>query len=708
MSFLGEIRRRKVFQVAAVYAVVSWLLVQVITSISEPLSLPDWADTLVIVLLAVGFPIAVILAWAFDLTPQGIRGESDVQETLVPVQAGGQWLNYALQVLVLVAVGFLVIDQYVLEPGVGVRAVDGSASLSTASSANVKRTEINLGVTEPLGDTGLGAHVALSQDGRRLAYAAQVDSTSQLYLRDLDQLEARLIPGTQGAANPFFSRDGEWVGFYDDQEGILKKVSVDGGAPQNLADAPFPTGGSWTSDDTIVFGTGDPSAGRKLFRIPATGGTPEILISPDAETGHVHPEVLPGGDAVLFVVKPGIGGNGPARVGRIAVLSLATNELRTLIEPGYAPRYSPTGHVLFVRAGDLWAVPFDAQRLEKTGPEVLVVAGVQQDGHFGTAAYAISSDGMLVYLPGGDMSIEGRNTSLMWVDRDGRQEPLDLEQRQYLAPQISPDGERVAVVIRTEADLGDILIIDLMSGTSSRLTIGQGPHYNPHWTPNGESMIYWWHPPDEEAGLFRQAADGTGRAERLTASGSSFQLPLALTPDGGQMVFEQATPSDDLYLMSLDGSTEPQPLLNSPHNEMDAVISPDERWIAYASDETGQLEIYVRPFPNVGGGTWQISDGGGIEPLWSPDGSELFFRNGVGFFSVSIRSEGAAITRGTPEEMFAGLYMNNLGSTPNYDMSPDGQRFLVVDESNRPSERAALVVVENWFEELNRLAPPSE
>ncbi len=711
MSFLREMTRRKVFQVATVYAVVAWLLVQIVATVEVPLSLPDWFDTVAIVLLALGFPIAVILAWAFDLTAQGIRSESDprIQENLIPVHAGGQWPNYILQGLVLIAVGFLVIDQYVLERGVAVRGEDGSASLSTAASVNVKRTEINLGVTESLGDTGLGAQVTLSRDGRRIAYAAQVDSTSQLYLRNLDQLEARLIPGTQGARNPFFSPDGEWLGFYDEQEGILKKVSVDGGAPQALADATFASGGSWMSDDTIVFGTGDSTTGRKLFRVSATGGAPEILVPPGPETGHGHPDVLPGSDAVLLAVRPGIGGNGPARAGHIALLSLATNELRTLIEPGHAPRYSPTGHVLFVRAGDLWAVPFDAQRLETTGPEVRVIAGVQQDGHFGSAAYAISGDGMLVYLPGGDMAVEGQNTSLKWVDRDGREEPLDLEPSLYMGPQLSPDGERVAAVLRTETEIGDILIIDLMTNTRSRLTSGQGPHYYPRWTPDGESLVYWWGPPDEEAGgLFRQAADGTGRPERLTVSGSSFQIPHSFADDGSWMVFEHTTPNDDLYLMSLDEGTEPQPLLNGPYDETDAVISPDERWIAYASDETGRFEIYVRPFPNVNGGSWQISDRGGIEPLWSPDGSELFFRSGAGFFSVSIRSEGAAIARGTPEEMFTGVYKDDPGAAPNYDISLDGQRFLVIDESNRSSEQAVLVAIENWFEELDRLAPPAE
>jgi serine/threonine-protein kinase len=708
MSFVGEIKRRKVFQVAAVYAVVAWLLVQIVATVEVPLNLPDWFDTVAIVLLAIGFPIAVILAWAFDLTPQGIRSESDahVQKRLVPVHAGGQWLNYALQGLVLLAVGFLVIDQYVLDPGGGMSVVSSPASPSPASSTYVTRTNIDLGETELVGNTGLSAHLAFSPDGRRLAYAAQVDGTSQLYLRDLDQLDARLIANTEGAFYPFFSPDGEWIGFYDDSEGVLKKVSVRGGQPQTLADAVFTGGGSWTSDDTIVFASGNNSAGRFLFRIPATGGTPEVLFPPDPETGHTNPEVLPGGDAVLLVVRQGALGLGSARDASIAVLSLKTNELRGLIERGHTPRYSPTGHIVFVRDGDLWAVPFDPSRLDTTGPEVLVVDGVQQDGRLGGAAYTISNDGMLMYAPGGDTGAGQNLGNLAWVNRDGRKELLTTEPEIFFLPKISPDEEDLLVSIRSESDLGDIWIMDLVGGgPRQRLTIGQGPHYYAHWTPDGQHLIYWWDPPDEEAGLFRQAADGTGEAERLTASGSELQAIEALTPDGTQLIFRQATPSDDLYLFSLSQDSDPQPLLAGAYDERDAEISPDGQWIAYSADQTGQLEIYVRPFPNVGDGRWQISDGGGTEPAWGPDGSELYFRNGLGFFAVEIRSEGSSLSKGTPEEMFAGLYRNDLGSTPNYDVSRDGQRFVIIDESEQRSRRSVLVVVENWFEELERLAP---
>ena len=708
MSILGEIKRRKVFQVAAVYAVVAWLIIQIVDVVGEPLTLPSWIDAVVIVLLAVGFPIAVILAWAFDLTPQGIRADSEIQGSSLSAQVGGQRLNYLLQGLVLVAVGFLVIDQYVLEPGARVRAVGGPTSPSPASSANVRRTNINLGVTEALGNTGLRAHVALSPDGRRLVYAAQVDGTSQLYLRALDQLEARSMPGTEGAFYPAFSPDGEWVVFHTDSAGV-KKVSVRGGQPQTLTSATFGGGFSWVTDETIIYGTGGATVGRSLFRISANGGTPEDLVEPEPGTGHVRPEVLPGGDAVLFVIKPGDGGGGPASDGRIAVLSLETDDIRNLVEGAHTPRYAPTGHILFVRSGDLWAVPFDAERLETTGPEVPVVHGVAQDGVRGGAAYAISSDGMLVYAPGDDAALGGR--TLVWVDREGREEALAVEQRGYMHPQLSPDGQRVAVV-DLDGTNPDLWIIDLMRGTSGRITFNPGEDRAPLWTPNGEQVAFWSaRGNQEESGLYRQAADGTGQAEQLTSSVTQ-QHPETFSPDGSQLVFrETGTGGDDLYILALDDEGASRPLMQGAFFEGAAAISPNGRWIAYHSDESGELNIYVRPFPNVGDAKWQISIDGGMYPRWGPEGGELFYRNGIEMLAVSVEGEDT-FSAETPEALFTASYWgpDNVSST--YDISPDGQRFMMLKEftvsEQQASDQTVLVAVENWFEELRRLAPPQE
>ena len=583
-----------------------------------------------------------------------------------------------------------------------------------APLVNVKRTHILLGATEALGNTGLRAHVALAPDGQRLAYAAQVDGRRQLYIRELDQLEARPMPRSDGAFYPFFSPDGEWVGFFtDDPDQKLKKVSIRGGTPQTLAEATFSGGGSWMTDDVIVYGTGDPSAGRSLFRVPANGGMPEDLLEPEPDTGHGRPEVLPGGNAMLFQIRPGTGGSGAAGDGRIAVHSLATGEVRPLIDAAHTPRYAPTGHILFLRAGDLWAVPFDAERLEITGREVPVVEGVAQDGIRGGASYAISNDGMLVYEPGFESGNPGgQSRSLVWVDRQGREEALAVESRNYWNPRLSPDDQRLAVSVDDGLN-EDLWIIDLTRGSSSRATFNPGDDFAPLWMPDGEQLAFWSVEASEDgSGIFRQAANGTGQPERLTAS-ASVNAPEAFSPDGSLLVFrETGTGANDLYVVSSDGEGDSQPLVHGAFFEGAAAISPSGRWIAYHSNESGRGEIYVRPFPNADEGKWQVSIDGGLFPRWGLDGTELFFRNDNAVLKVNVEGEDA-FSVGTPEVLFRGTYwINNIVSST-YDISRDGQRFLMMkvaapDSQEQASDETVLVAVENWFEELNRLAPPTE
>ena len=422
-SLFTELRRRNVFKVGAAYAIVAWLLIQIVDVVLPALQMPEWTISFITVLLMVGFHITLIMAWAFEMTPEGIKADADVPRDSITPDTG-QILNYVILGLVVLAVGFLVVDQYVLEPraslaGAG-RSTVAISPTSETESSTVQRFSINLGAVEPVGNTRLSAHVAISPDGRQLVYAAQVGGKTQLYHRELDELETRPIRGTEGAFHPFFSPDGEWVAFYIDQTpSSLKRVSVRGGPPQNLADTTYSSGGSWELDDTIIYGTGDVTAGRNQYRISANGGLPETLLTADDERGYVNPEILPGGAAVLLVARPGPGGSGNARDGSIAVLMFATGEVRTLIEGAFRPQYAPTGHIVFVRDNSLWAVPFNVEALKITGAEIPLIEGVQQDGTLGGAAYAFSEDGILVYVPSDDTGAGGviDRRSLVWVDR---------------------------------------------------------------------------------------------------------------------------------------------------------------------------------------------------------------------------------------------------------------------------------------------------
>ena len=730
MSFFSELRRRKVFQVAAVYAVVAWLTIQIIDVISEPLSLPGWLDTVVIVLLAVGFPIAVIVAWAFDLTPQGIEATGPEHEA-APPPAGGQRLTHISQALVLLAVGFLVFDQYVLErEPVGTPEVAGQSSQTTGTSPPlVRRYSINLGNTRPKGGALIDADIDLSSDGRRLVYAVQREETPQLYLRELDLAEAQALPGTEGAFNPFFSPDGEWIGFFRD-EGI-HTVSVRGGPTKEVSGPALGGPGSvWSPDDTILFtadatednliNTGIAGDRYPLVRSMAAGGTPEPL---DLDTGmrtyiYAWPHALPDGESLLFTASE----FSDARGGSVFLFSSATGETRILIRGAYNARYTPTGHIVFMRSATLWAVPFDLESMQTTGREVPVIEGIQTGGDRGQAVYAFSDDGLLIYLPGFDTQFDEESArigrTLTWVSPDGSEEIITgFEPRFSANPRLSPDGQFLAITVRTEAtgpnENWDIWIYDLERRTTSRLTFDPSNDQRPLWTPDGQHIVYTRL--GDDGGLFRQAANGTGSAERLTELTELTLGPRAesFSPDGAYLVFRAQSEANggwNLYLLSLLDEPTTQPLLQEDFSEFRSDLSPDGRWIAYTSNETGENEVYVRPFPNVEDGKWQISAGGGSEPRWGSEGRELFYLGNLddsALVRVDIDTE-SGFKAGSPEELFLTDDFQTAGaSAPNYDLLPNGQQFLMLKNFQRanlegPTE---LIVVDNWFEELKRLAP---
>ena len=528
--------------------------------------------------------------------------------------------------------------------------------------------------------------MALSSDGTRLVYSAN----DQLYLRAMDQMETTPVRGTEGdARSPFFSPDGEWVGFYAGG-GQLKKVAVSGGAPVTLCDAQVSLGARWGADDTIIFG----QRGTGILQVSADGGTPEVLI-PLTGTEGFGPQVLPGDKAVLFT----LGQNGMSwDDAQIVVHSLETGERNVLIEGGRDARYVPTGHLVYVLDGTLLAVPFDVDALEVTGGPIPMAEGVMTAGlRSGAAHFSVSDTGALVYVTGGDPA----ERTLVWVDRDGREETLAAEPRAYRHPRISPDGGRVAVVVRDPEQ--DIWIWDFARETLTPLTFGSRNDFYPVWTPDGRQVAFASNR-DPPFNLFWKAADGTGTVERLTESESQ-QFPYAFTPDGSQLVFlERGEQSVTLGVLSLEGSSEP--LLETEFDERNGEISPDGLWLAYQSNASGQDEIYVRPFPNVDDGRWPISNGGGTRPLWAREGQELFYLAAGAMMAVPVETVQTEprFAPGNAEEVFAvrGYFVESAGRT--YDISRDGERFLMIKEG-AGGESTECILVQNWFEELKRLVP---
>ncbi len=575
-------------------------------------------------------------------------------------------------------------------------------NLMRPAPPSVARFVVNTPPDGPLRVTVTFRDVALAPDGTRIVYQSGTSrATSQLYVRHLDQLEATLLRGTEGGMTPFFSPGGAWVGFTD-LERNLKRVSVLGGPPVTIADVrPTPRGLSWGPDDTIVFAT---AASAGLLRVPAVGGEPEQLttVDPDqGETNHWWPDVLPNGKGVLFTAW-----SGTDEGSRLAVVSLETREVTYLLPGGSHPQYSPTGHIVYGVGGTLRAVGFDANSLTLTSDNPVPVLDNVNTKATGAANFSLSDTGSLVYVRGeGGV---GTLRTLVWVDREGREEPVGLPPDAYQYARLSPDGTRIAVHI---ADLqnNDIWVSELARGTLTRLTTDAAGDFGPLWTPDGESIVFTSQR-ETPRGLFSRAFDGTGPVERLmTLDEDGFLDAGDWSPDGQSLIFWYVSRDTraNIGILSLEGEPSWEPLIQTEARELQPAISPDGGWIAYTSEQTGQPEVYVQRFPELGQ-RQQISTGGGSKPRWSPDGRELFYANGNTLMVVPIETE-PSFRPGTPDTVFEGsdsLETLGLGFS---DISPDGQRFLIVQSGAQTDEGSAataqIVLTENWFSELERLVP---
>ena len=546
--------------------------------------------------------------------------------------------------------------------------------------------------TIPLNDSAdsspSGQMMAITRDGTRLVYVGRSGGHRELFLRHLNGFEAKAIPKSDGARFPFFSPDGDWVGMLSDNQ--LKKLSLEGDVTQSLGRIESWAGGSWGPGETIVFSQ---SPRGPLYRVSATGGTPEALTTIDGERGeqgHIWPHTLPGGRAVLFSIRM----KGNQDGSPLAVQSLETNERRIIDEDGLYAHYVPTGHVVFLRSGSLMALPFDLERLEATGPPVPVVDGIQMTSTVGAAPFVLSDTGSLAYISEAD---EHKDV-LLRVSRNGITEPLSDELDSLASPRLSPDGTRLAMTISSGAR-SDVWIRDSERGTQTRLTF-EGNNIAAVWSPDGTRLVF----ASDRAGtfnLFVKNAEGTGEAEQLTESEYP-QYPTSWTPDGSAVVFMQPQPTQryDLYLLPMEGDRKPQPLLDTAFTERLGVVSPDGNWLAYVSNESGP-GVYVRAFPGPGP-KWRISTEGGNQPQWSPKELELFYRQD-GKMMVVAFSSGPEPRPGRPQLLFEGTFEDNTLRMLNYDVMPDGGSFVMirkVEELVAPQ----IHVVLNWFEELKQKA----
>ena len=573
---------------------------------------------------------------------------------------------------------------------------------------NVSRLQVVPSGTAALTITGNTSDLAITPDGSRVVYVG--NRGTQLLVRAMDSLDSVAV-FTRLPRGPFISPDGQWAAFAD--EGQLKKVPVGGGpaVPITQIDAPTARGATWGPDDNIVFATTNGATG--LQRVAAAGGAPTILTRPDVAQGeadHVWPEWLPGGKAVLFTI---LARNGGLDAAQVAVLDLATGKTKVLLRGGSHASYVPgdpgakrggdrdAGYLIFATTGTLRAVRFDLERLEILGTAVAVVQDVVTTPS-GDVNAVITADGTLVYVPGpASIAPEGR---LTWVDRRGVETLVPGPPRVYAQPRVSPDGKRVAV-FASDLEL-DIWLSDL-GPTLTRLTYGPGVEAFPLWTPEGHRLIFGSQ--STSAGnLFWQTADGAGRPEQLTESPNA-QSPTGISRDGRTLIFTETFPKTgaDVMQLELNDTRRVSALVQSEFTERNGILSPDGQWLAYESNEnSGQFEIFVRPFPDVNRGRNQVSTAGGTRPLWAPNGRELIYVSPSGaLMSVSV-ARGATWSATTPTVIVKEGYMvapGNPGRT--YDISPDGQRFLMIKDRSLTAAPAGLVVVQHWIEELKRLVP---
>ena len=545
---------------------------------------------------------------------------------------------------------------------------------------------------------GAGRHVVVfSPQGTHLVYWAK----NQLYLHSIDQLdEAIPIRGTEGAREPFFSPDGQQVGFYS--QGQLKRVSVSGGAPVTLGDAINPHGTSWGADGMIRYGQGP----QGIWQVPAAGGTPEQLIGvEEGEKAH-GPQLLPGGEWMLLTILPS--GVGSWDQAHIVMQSLETGERIVLIEGGRDARYLSTGHLVYGLNAVLLAVPFDVGERRVTGGPAPLVEGVMDaDIRTGAMHFSVSAHGSLVYLQG----TSGENRMLLWMDREGREEPLPVDPLEYAYPRVSPDGTGIAVNISSSGAL-DVYVYELARDALTQLTFDPAGARYALWTPDSRRVVFY--SSRDGGGLFSKAVDGTGMVERLTTS-TAVQVPYSWSADGRTLVFEQTSSNpneSDVYVLSLDGEPTTTPLLQASAGEREPVVSPHGQWVAYTLWEGGRTDVYVRPYPNVEDGRWRVSTDGGISPLWSPDGRQLFFISQGQAMAVPVETD-PTFRPGTPKVMFDLPRYYRSGRSRMYrewDIAPDGERFLLVNPgevevTDAGTTEPQMIVVQNWFEELKERVP---
>ena len=735
-NLFQELKRRKVVRVAGVYAVVAWVLIQVADSVVPALQLPAWTTSLIVVLLLICFPIALMLAWAFELAPTGMQPQTS-SLSAPGAQTANTRLLYAIFALVLLVAMFQIGERLFFSapsPNTNPAATSGTG-ITQAVRFTVPISNDRSRLLGSRGDTGWGrptsTALALSPDGSLLAYAAMESGadnsvTSRLYLRGLDQLQAEPMAGTEDGATPFFSPDGQWIGYFAGAS--LRRVAVTGGESQTIvADAglylrtigtfaQFAYGASWGDDDTIVYGGAD-----GLYRVAAQGGQPQLIVPRTSGAGEftrlAQPQMLPGSKTVLLHATV----SGDPTTAQLMLLDLDTGSLTMLLEDAMNPLLLDSGQLLFLRRGVLMSVPFDLAQAAVTGEPVVVLDDVMQAVNMpnflfnsGAGLITVSRSGHLAYAAGG-LYPDQRN-EIVRVQLDGTEEALGLELRGYGQVAVSPDGSRL-LTQSTTAEGSTFLIHDLARGVSGLLDVGGFFNGSARFSPDGLSIVFGSDRGNIPRSVHRMPLDGSVPPERLVFRDVQ-TVPSSWSSTGVIAYVEDVR---DIWMLPPGG--EPVPFLTTDAIEIHPSFSPDGQWVAYVSNATGREEVYVRPYPGPGAAL-QISGNGGTEPAWSPDGRRLYYRSAgtiltealLKFVDITIDTDRvpSPMQAGREAVLIESWPYNITNPTRSFDVAPDGSFIAVkrgdLDAAN-PGESSAAIsrrvqavselqIVLNFAEEL--------
>ena len=571
------------------------------------------------------------------------------------------------------------------------------------------RLSVDLG---PDAVAGQFTTAAISPDGTRLVFPLKSsDGKQMLATRLLEETKPALLSGTENGRDPFFSPDGRWIGFFAD--GKMKKISIQGGAPIALCDAPDARGANWGADSNIIVA---PNRVGGLSRVSAEGGTPQPVTKLEGGGSHRWPQPLLGNEAVLFTLSFSNVVFGDAS---IAAVSLKTGEIKILVRDAYFGRYLPTGdstgHLVYIHDGVLFGVPFDPARLELRGTPVPVLEGLAADPTSGAGQFSFSRTGTLVHRTG---KVAAPSWPVSWLDNSGNAKPLIATPGFYLAPRFSPDGKRLALA-QFLGSHQQIFVYDLQRRTMSRVFFKTGTQRSsyPIWSPDGNHIVCWFSSASGFS-LGWMRADGAGETQSLLDS-KNLLVPYSFFPDGRLAYFELDPESGwDIWTLPLDLSDPDRPkpgkkdiFLRTASNELNPAVSPDGRWIAYQSDDLGRYEVYVGPFDGQGGKR-QISTGGGQLPMWSRNGRELFFENlDNRIMVIDYTATGASFTQQGKPRLWSEQQLHEVGGMLNYDLWSKGKLFAIFPELRPQSEEKGDVHVAfllNFFDELRRRAPVSK